>query len=177
MDSSRSILLALVVPLLGAVLWSACGDRPRQEPAVTAEDVAPEFEGNALQRVALELDSLNRQILRHVVRMRVLQSPEEQHRRLADHTGQVRVLLDALDRQHTELAGGRQLPDAEMAEILGLSVEDWNRLEDRMAGVRLDLEQFRNASVDFVGRRMDAHLDRLEDILDIMEVAASHLRR
>ena len=82
MQWSRLFTVAVVLPVV-ALVPSACDDdaRPDAEPVPQMQEREP-APPRTLEEIAAQLDTLNRSMLRHVVRMRV-RSPDEQRQHMA----------------------------------------------------------------------------------------------
>ncbi|MDW7712322.1 MAG: hypothetical protein SCH98_17790 [Deferrisomatales bacterium] len=71
---------------------------------------------------------------------------------------------------------GMGMSDEEMGGMMGMSGEDYRAMMEEMEALRREMESLQTASRSEVRERMPAHLDQLEQMADMMERTAAHMR-
>jgi hypothetical protein len=173
---SRGILAVVV---LGVVL-GACGrDEHDVGDEAARHDDMPAMNGmhmdaGAMERHAAESRAMAERMRAHVREMRAL-PPAEWHDHVEHHTGEVAALLSMMSRHMREMDMGMDMDDAHMGEMMGMSGDEHRRMMDDMEALREETETLQTASASEVQRRMPAHLDRLERMVQMMEEAGEHM--
>jgi hypothetical protein len=168
-----------------AIALSACDGRddaaPRADMGGTMRMEGEGMQGMPMdpammQRHARELDEVAPQLQRHVQELRQL-TPERQHERMGEHVAEVSRMLSLMSRQMREMDMGMGMSDEQMGRMMGMSGEQHRQMMERMQAIRAEVEQLQTASVPEVRERMPAHLERMEEMLNMMEQSADHMRR
>jgi hypothetical protein len=175
--------------LLGAGLV-ACGGGAEAPPAdqdpVAATAVrtdtgqTPDMHGMhadpaAMQRHAQEADSAVAAMRAHLQQMRQL-TPAQQHARIGEHVAQVSRMLGLMDRHMREMDMGMGMDDAHMGEMMGMTAAEHRSMMEEMRTLRTEAEQLQVATAAQLREQMPPHLDRIEQLLRMMEQSAAHMR-
>jgi hypothetical protein len=122
-----------------------------------------------MQRHAEEAGKMVAEMRGHLEQMRQL-TPPQQHERMAEHATRVAAMLSMMDRHMREMGSNH----GQMAQMMGMHAEQHRRATEAMQVLRTELEQLQSAPVSELAARMPAHLDRLAEMLPMMEQCASH---
>lgn len=151
------------------------GDLHDDMPMGEAMEGMPGMEG-MMQRHAQQADSMAAAMREHLLQMRQLPG-DQWYDRMGEHVNRVSSMLGLMNRQMREMDMGMGLDDEAMGRMMGMSGEEHRRMMDDMQSLRTELEQLQTASPEQVRQRMPDHLDRLEDMVTMMEGSAQAMRR
>lgn len=133
------------------------------------------MQGMDMARHAREADSAATALRQHVADMRD-RSADEWYEQMGEHVRQVSGMLRLMDRHMREMDMGMGMDDAQMGEMMGMSAEEHRQMMDGLGALRTDLERLQTAPPEEVREIMPGHLDRLEEMIRVMEGAADHMR-
>jgi Tfp pilus assembly protein PilV len=179
LKSRSTLALGLVL----AITLAACGGDTDQAQLDT--DMHGGMEGMhtmegmhmdsaTMARHHAEAQAMTTQMREHIEQMRAL-PPAEWHDHMGHHTTQVASMLEFMTRHMREMDMGMGMHQDQMAEMMGMSAAEHQQMMDDMAALRRDTEELQTASPEVVRDRMPAHLDRLENMIRMMERGAAHM--
>lgn len=135
-------------------------------------------------RWAEELDRDGSRLREQIEAMRQL-PPDQWHLRMDEHAGLVLEVLDRIEDRMDEMAqmggmtadmGGTAMAMGSLGSMMGMSAQRSQELTGRMEELRNDIQQLRGVAPGEVVERMPGHLERLEEMVRIIEDAAAHMR-
>lgn len=137
-----------------------------------------------IRRWAEQLDRDASQMRENVGTMRQL-APEQWHTRMDEHAGLVTGMLDRMDRRMDEMRqmGGMRMGVGmggmgmvNVGSMMGMDAAGHQEMIDLMEALRDDMQRLRAAAPAEMMERMAGHLDRLEEMVRMMEQAAAHMQ-
>jgi hypothetical protein len=134
-----------------------------------------ELDPQMMQRHAEEAEAMARQVRDHADAVGDL-PPEAQRERMTGHAQLVGRMLALMDRQMGEMSTGMPMDDEAMGRMMGMTAEEHRRMMEEMGTLRAEVEELQVASVQELGERMPAHLDRLRAMADMLEEMAEAMR-
>jgi hypothetical protein len=176
-----SMTFAVVMALTACNAQRDAG--PMEEMPMDQPDEMPGMQGmqgtqtdpGMMRRHADEMDQMTSRMRQHIQQMRQL-SPEQQYERMGEHVTQVSRMLGLMNRQMSEMDMGMGVSDEQMGRMIGMSGEEHRRMMEQMQALRAELEQLQNASRTEIRERMPAHLDRVQEMMRMLETSAAHVR-
>jgi hypothetical protein len=170
-----------IVAVVAAIGIAACasGDSAAEtdtaaSPPPAGEHAGMAMDSAAMQRHALEADSVVRAMRQHADQLRQL-PPAEWPVRMNDHVARVAGMLAIMDRHMREMNMGMGSDQEHMSAMMGMTAEDHTAMMADMTALRADAETLQTATAAQVTQLMPAHLDRLERMLSMMERGAAHM--
>jgi hypothetical protein len=137
-----------------------------------------------MRRWAEEMDQDASQMREQIGTMRQL-APEQWHARMDEHAGLVTGMLDRMDRRMDEMRqmGGMRMGGmgmgmamGDVGRMMGMGAEGHQEMVGLMETLRDDVHELRIAAPAEVMERMPGHLERLEQMAQMMEQGAAHMR-
>lgn len=182
----RSVMILATVGLLGACGGSGAGEA---DDNVVPDTGMGAMEGHdmsamggttmamdpaAMQRHAVEMDSMATELRAHVAELRQL-PPDQWHARMDQHAPLVARMLGMMERQMREMDMGMGMDAAHMGEMMGMSGAEHETMLQEMTALRTEVGQLQTATPEEVRAQMPAHLERLERMVEVMEASAEHM--
>jgi len=169
----RTYRFVPIAPLaLGLSAYSVLTSQQTPAPQVSAAHHVQEMsrtwtqmDSAMMRRHMREADSMMVRVRADVAEMRRL-SPEKWPAHLPEHLAVVDSLLSMM-RRHMREAGRAMHPN--MGARMGMDAAMHRRMRAEMEALQADVEVLRRASPAGVRERMPAHLERLEQMLKMMQ--------
>lgn len=184
--AARSALILATAGILGACGGSGSGEADvdvasdtgmsgmEGHDMSTMDGMDMSMDPAAMQRHAVEMDSMATELRAHIAQMRQL-PPAQWHARMNEHAPLVAQMLGMMERQMREMDMGMGMDAAHMGEMMGMSGAEHETMLQEMTALRTEAGQLQTATPEEVSAQMPAHLERLERMIEIMETSADHM--